>query len=93
MLKIRSHDDIAIVNSTAYIQHPLADEISIAIGDGAMATFPYSVELAFFRDGVWVEEILPEFASYTVTAESEYRVYGHVPLWKFASFLEAWRVQ
>lgn len=92
-MKVRTYDDIALVNATAYIQHPLADEISIAAGDGAMATFPYSVEIAFFRNGEWVDEILPEFASYTVASDSEYRVYGHVPLWEFASFLKAWRVQ
>lgn len=93
MLNVRTYEDSSLVNAKAYIQHPLADEISIAMGDGAMATFPYSVELAFFRNGDWVEEILPEFASYTDALYSETRVYGHVPLWEFASFLQAWRVQ
>ena len=64
MLTVHSYADNHLVNGKAYIQHPLADEVSIAIGDGAMATFPYTVELAFFKNGDWVSEILPEFAAY-----------------------------
>ena len=65
MVKVRSYGDYSIVNATAAeIQHPLADEISVAIGDGAMCRFPYSVELAFFKDGEWQESILEEFAAY-----------------------------
>lgn len=87
MLKVRSYGDYSIVNATAAeIQHPLADEISVAIGDGAMCRFPYSVELAFFKDGEWQESILEEFAAYHSGG-----VYAYVPLEMFASFLEAWR--
>ena len=88
MLKVRSYEDYSIVNATAEIQHPLADEISIAIGDGAMARFPYSVELAFFKDGEWQESILDEFAAYHSGG-----VYAYVPLEMFANFLEAWRIR
>ena len=89
MLNVRSYGDYSIVNATAAdIQHPLADEISVAIGDGAMCRFPYSVELAFFKDGEWQEEILEEFAAYHSGG-----VYAYVPLEMFASFLEAWRVR
>lgn len=88
MLKVRSYEDYSIVNATAEIQHPLADEISIAIGDGAMATFPYSVELAFFKNGEWQHSILDEFAAYHSDG-----VYAYVPLSMFADFLEAWRVR
>lgn len=77
-----------MLNILATIQHPLADEVSIAIGDGAMSTFPYTVELAFFRNGEWVYEILPEFAAYHTNG-----VYAYVPLYKFADFLELWRVR
>ena len=88
MLKVRAYEDYSIVNATAEIQHPLADEISIAIGDGAMATFPYTVELAFFKNGDWQESILDEFAAYHSDG-----VYAYVPLSMFADFLEAWRVR
>ena len=88
MLKVRSYEDYSIVNATAEIQHPLADEISVAIGDGAMARFPYSVELAFFKNGEWQESILDEFAAYHSGG-----VYAYVPLEMFANFLEAWRIR
>lgn len=88
MLSVQNFEGLSLVNAKATIQHPLADEISIAIGDGAMSTFPYTVELAFFRNGEWVYEILPEFAAYHMDS-----VYAYVPLYKFADFLETWRVK
>ena len=88
MLKVQSFDGMSLVNAKAEIQHPLADEISVAIGDGAMARFPYSVELAFFKNGEWQESILDEFAAYHSGG-----VYAYVPLEMFASFLEAWRIR
>lgn len=88
MLNVHSYQDYSLVNAKATIQHPLADEISIAIGDGAMATFPYTVELAFFKDGEWQESILDEFAAYHSGG-----VYAYVPLEMFANFLEAWRIR
>ena len=88
MLNVHSYGDYALVNAKASIQHPLADEISIAIGDGAMARFPYSVELAFFKNGDWQESILDEFAPYHSSG-----VYAYVPLELFATFLENWRVR
>lgn len=87
MLTVHSYADTNLVNGKAYIQHPLADEVSIAIGDGAMATFPYTVELAFFKNGDWVYGILPEFAAYHSGG-----VYAYVPLDVFANFLMAWMV-
>ena len=89
MVKVRSYGDYSLVNATAAeSQHPLADEISIAMGDGAMCRVPYSVELAFFKDGEWQESILEEFAAYHSGG-----VYAYVPLEMFASFLEAWRTR
>lgn len=88
MLNVHSYQDYSLVNAKATIQHPLADEISIAIGDGAMARFPFSVELAFFRDGEWLEDTMPEFAAYESMG-----VYAYVPLEMFANFLEAWRIR
>jgi len=72
-----------LINAKARISHPLADEVSIALGDGAYARFPHTVELAFFRNGDWVTSILDEFATY-YSAE----VYPFVPLIEFAMFME-----
>lgn len=88
MLKVHSYQDYSLVNAKATIQHPLADEISIAIGDGAMANFPYTVELAFFKNDEWQHSILDEFAAYHADG-----VYAYVPLTLFADFLDAWRMR
>jgi hypothetical protein len=72
-----------LINARASLVHPLADEVSIAMGDGAYARFPHSVELAFFKNGEWVTSILDEFAQY-YSAE----VYPFVPLIEFAMFME-----
>ena len=88
MLNVQSFDGLSLVNAKATIQHPLADEISIAMGDGAMCNFPYSVELAFFRNGEWQDRILDEFAAYHSDG-----VYAYVPLEMFAEFLYRWRVR
>ena len=85
---------MTLVNARATLNHPLADEISIALGSGQYARFPHSVELAFFKDGEWVSEILPEFAPYAERYEwaeddhPKYRVYPFVPLLVLAQFLE-----
>lgn len=88
MLKVQAFDGYSLVNAKAEIQHPLADEVSVAIGDGAMCRFPYSVELAFFKNEEWQESILDEFAAYHSMG-----VYAYVPLSMFATFLDAWRVR
>ena len=93
MLQVSAFADTNFVSAKATIQHPLADEVSMAMGDGAMCIFPYSVELAFFKNGEWVEQMVPEFASHSYGPADGTRVYGHVPLWEFAAFLKDWRVQ
>ena len=90
MLKVQSFDGYTLVNSKASLQHPMADEVSIAIGDGAMSTFPYTVELAFFKNDEWVCEILSEFAEYADGEAGGTRVYAHVPLNTFATFLDSY---
>ena len=87
-IEVQTFDGYSLVNARATIQHPLADEVSIAIGDGAMCRFPYSVELAFFQNGDWQESILDVFAPYHSDG-----VYAFVPLELFASFLDAWRIR
>jgi hypothetical protein len=78
----------SIVNARATLSHPLADEVSVAIGSGHYARFPYSVELAFFRNGEWVTDILPEFAGCADAIAGDTRVYAYVPLIYFAQFLD-----
>lgn len=72
-----------IVNARAALAHPMADEVSIALGSGQYSRFPHSVELAFFRNGEWVTEPLPELADYY-----SHEVYPYVPLIDFAMFME-----
>ncbi len=72
-----------IVNARASISHPMADEVSIAMGVGAYANFPHSVELAFFKNGEFVTEPLPEFSGLYSN-----EVYPWVPLLYLAQFLE-----
>jgi hypothetical protein len=83
-----THGDASLVNARASLAHPLADEVSIAIGSGHYANFPYSVELAFFRNGEWVTEVLPEFAACADPSAGDTRVYVYVPLIYFAQFLD-----
>jgi len=77
-----------LINAKARLAHQMADEVSIAIGDGAYARFPHTVELAFFRDGEWVTSILDEFAPYADGPSGDTLVYGWVPLFALAQFLE-----
>ena len=72
-----------LINAKARLAHQMADEVSIAIGDGAYARFPHTVELAFFKNGDWVTEPLPELADYYSS-----EVYPYVPLIEFAMFME-----
>lgn len=88
MISVHSLEGTNLVNARAELQHPIADEVSLAIGDGAMCHFPYSVELAFFHNDEWQDSILDEFAPYYSSG-----VYAYVPLELFATFLEKWRVR
>jgi hypothetical protein len=45
------------------INHPLADTVSVVVGIGTYSTTSQS-ELAFFKDGEWVTEVIPEFEKY-----------------------------
>jgi hypothetical protein len=84
--RAETYGDRHYINARASIAHPMADEVSIAMGDGAYARFPHSVELAFFKNDEWVTEPLPEFA-----ALYSHEVYPYVPLIYFAQFMENYR--
>ena len=75
------------VVARASLHHPMADEISIALGDNGYCNFPYSVELAFFKKGEWVSDILPEFAAFADGPASDSLVYVGVPVLDFAQFI------
>ena len=72
------------------IRHPLADEISIALGDNGYCDFPYSVELAFFKNGEWVTDILEDFEKYADGLAGDTLVYPRVPLVMLAQFIEVY---
>ena len=86
--RAETYGDLTIINAKATVAHPMVDEISIAIGSGQYSRFPHTVELAFFKEDEWVNEILPEFAPYAERGTDEYRVYPFVPLLVLAQFLE-----
>lgn len=90
MLKVNSYAGNNFVNASAPLAHPMADEISIAMGDSAMGRFPYSVEIAFFKNEEWVTEILAEFAPYTDREDAGTRVYAYVPLTLVSQFIDNW---
>ena len=81
--RAETYGNTTLINAKARLAHPMADEVSIAIGDGAYARFPHTVELAFFRNGDWVTEPLPELADYY-----SHEVYPYVSLIDFAMFME-----
>ena len=74
------------------IRHPMADEISIALGDNGYCDFPYSVELAFFKKGEWVTDILEDFEKYADGLAGDTLVYPRVPLVMLAQFVEVYGV-
>lgn len=77
-----------VVATAKNLQHPLVDEVSLAIGDTAYANFPYSVEIAFFKAGEWVTTILDEFAPYADAQAGDTRVYAYVPLTIVSQFID-----
>jgi hypothetical protein len=81
--RVESYGTTNLINAKAALAHPMADEVSIALGDGAYARFPHTVELAFFKNGEWVTEPLPELADYY-----SHEVYPYVSLIDFAMFME-----
>ena len=74
------------------IRHPMADEISIALGDNGYCNFPYSVELAFFKNGEWVTDIIEDFEKFADGLAGDTLVYPRVPLVMLAQFVEVYGV-
>ena len=80
------------VVSRTSLHHPLADHISIALGDNGYCNFPYSVELAFFKKGEWVTDIIEDFEKYADGLAGDTLVYPRVPLVMLAQFVEVYGV-
>ena len=80
-----------VVASAKDLQHPFVDEISLSIGDIAYANFPYSAEIALFKNGEWVTDIVEEFAPWADGKAGDTRVYGYVPMHVVGEFLKNWR--
>lgn len=71
-----------MLNKPISISHPMADEISRQDSEFHHARHGVSSELAFFKNGKWVIDPLPEFAEYHDGSTSEYdttAVYDYVP--------------
>ena len=80
------------VVATESLRHPLADQISIALGDNGYCNFPYSVELAFFKKGEWVTDIIEDFEKFADGLAGDTLVYPRVPLVMLAQFVEVYGV-
>lgn len=78
------------------INHALADTISIikeVPGGGPAYCDAFSSEIAFFRNGEWVTDIIPEFADYTDGVNIEDTiVYCYVPDSKIIDFLKQYAI-
>lgn len=79
------------------ISHPMADTISIIkeVSNGIRAyAGHFSSEIAFFKDGKWVTDILPEFAEYADgDPEDDTLVYCWVPDSLIVDFVNKYMVE
>jgi hypothetical protein len=69
------------------IDHPAADTISVVNDPSIHYADADSSEIAFFKNGEWVIETIPEFAHYGFGPDGDTRVYGWVPNEIIAEFL------
>lgn len=68
------------------LTHPMADKVSIIWGFGTYSD-PYdSRELAFFKNGEWVSDAIPELAQHS-DGSPTHVVYPYVPIEELLSFL------
>jgi hypothetical protein len=79
------------------INHPMADTISmIKKAPGGLSVYAdnFTSEIAFFRNGEWVTDILPEFAEYAEgKPEDDTLVYCWVPDSKIYDFVNKYMVE
>lgn len=75
----------------------MADTISMVKnpGPGGIGIYAdaFSSEIAFFRKGEWVTDLVPEFAEYAESVDDEdTRVYTYVPDSKIVDFVNKYMV-
>ena len=82
-----------INNRKVKINHPMADTISISIGQDAYCG-DNSSEIAFFKNNDWVVIVIPEFSPYHDGSpnNSDTAVYPWVPNELIDKFLAKWKV-
>lgn len=78
------------------INHPMADRVSIIDNDKHLSLLRAqagegSSELAFFKNGDWVLDTIPEFADYIDSYAGDTRIYPYVPNELVDEFLDAYR--
>lgn len=71
------------------INHPMADQISLAKGPMGYSG-ENSTEIAFFLKGQWVVDPIPEFAKYHDGSTDDTAVYPWVPNKLIDEFLATW---
>jgi len=83
-----------INNRKIKINHPMADTISISIGEGAYGGENTS-EIAFFRNKDWQVIAIPDFAIYHdgSSSNADTAVYPYVPNELIEKFLNKYTVQ
>ena len=81
-----------INNRRVKINHPMADTISISIGDGVYNGENTS-EIAFFRNNDWQVIAIPDFAIYHdgSSSNADTAVYPYVPNELIDEFLNKYR--
>lgn len=72
------------------LDHYLTDEVSIVKGFGTYSDNQTS-ELAFFKNGQWVTDIIPDFVDWADDYAGNTRVYSYVPDIQIDRFLENYR--
>jgi hypothetical protein len=79
------------INQRTPINYPMATHISIQDHSTHYCTPGVSSEIAFFKKGKWVVDVVPEFADYFDGATGgDTLVYGHVPNELIDKFLMKW---
>ena len=79
------------INQHTPINYPMATHISVQDHSRHYCTPGVSSEIAFFKKGKWVVDIIPEFADYSDGDNcGDTLVYAHVPNELINKFLKKW---
>jgi hypothetical protein len=81
-----------IFRNSIKINHPLAEKVSVQDSEFHYCTPGKSSEIAFFKNGEFVTEIISPFEKYSDGVASDTLVYAWVPNEIIEKFLEEYRV-